>query len=398
MENSSFFEHLLGRTEAERHHFILKKKDTDVLHFEITVDGPSFLAVTDIDEVDLTPHTAPWGYKRDPDWLLTWIERRFIPKNRRFVYELLRTVDISTNRTVSLLEITLGLSLTDDYWVVPLGMEYLEWKNYNLYQNDFSETLARVAFTGYNAKVDGIASSPEFTTDGALPKCWRRVDGKVYLYKGGTTGSFNAGLEPYSEFYAAQIAEVMEYKHVSYDLEKWHGQLSSVCPLFTSEDYSFVPMYQAFSGMNPRDIIRFLQHQAAYIHDLKDMMVFDTLILNHDRHLGNFGMIRDNLTGSFVAIAPIFDNGMSLLHQAWGDDFENIEELYLAPRTFTFMDLPYKDLKSSVFSLPGPTDRKKLRRLLEFEFKRHPQYNLPEERLKFLEKTVQSMARKLLYI
>ena len=40
--------------------------------------------------------------------------------------------------------------------------------------------------------------------------------------------------------------------------------------------------------------------------------------------------------------------------------------------------------------------REKVRRLLEFRFKRHSRYNLPSERLKMIEKQVQKRAKKLL--
>ena len=60
-----------------------------------------------------------------------------------------------------------------------------------------------------------------------LPKAWRRKEGKVLLYKGGTSGLANTGKEPYSEFYAAQVAEAMGIPHVTYGLSKWKGQLCS---------------------------------------------------------------------------------------------------------------------------------------------------------------------------
>jgi len=64
-----------------------------------------------------------------------------------------------------------------------------------------SEILALIAFAGY-----GSTSCPGFATNGMLPKGWRRVDGKIKLYKGGTSGASNTGFEPYSEYYSAQIA------------------------------------------------------------------------------------------------------------------------------------------------------------------------------------------------
>ena len=60
-----------------------------------------------------------------------------------------------------------------------------------------------MAFTGYTSKIKGIATSPEFTTDGALPKAWRRIDNSVFLFKGSTAylKASNGGNEPYSEYY-----------------------------------------------------------------------------------------------------------------------------------------------------------------------------------------------------
>lgn len=43
------------------------------------------------------------------------------------------------------------------------------------------------------------------------------------------------------------------------------------------------------------------------------MLVFDAVILNEDRHFGNFGLLVDSHTNKIIAPAPIFDNGYSLL-------------------------------------------------------------------------------------
>lgn len=64
----------------------------------------------------------------------------------------------------------------------------------------------------------------------------------IYLYKGGTEGAVNTGNEPYSEYYACQIADKMGIGCVQYDLENWKGILASKCRLFTDIDTSFVPI------------------------------------------------------------------------------------------------------------------------------------------------------------
>ena len=41
---------------------------------------------------------------------------------------------------------------------------------------------------------------------------------------------------------------------------------------------------------------------------LENMYVLDYLIMNEDRHLNNFGVIRDVNTLEWLDVAPIFDN------------------------------------------------------------------------------------------
>ena len=97
--------------------------------------------------------------------------------------------------------------------------------------------LALVAYTGAGQTKQVFTTSPELTTNGMLPKAWRFIeeDG-IYLYKGGTSGASNAGREPFCEYYASQIAEVMGLNAVHYDLENWKGITASKCKLFTDKD------------------------------------------------------------------------------------------------------------------------------------------------------------------
>ena len=45
---------------------------------------------------------------------------------------------------------------------------------------------------------------------------------------------------------------------------------------------------------------------------MENMYIIDYLITNEDRHLNNFGIIRDVNTLKWLDVAPIFDNGESL--------------------------------------------------------------------------------------
>lgn len=104
--------------------------------------------------------------------LVKWISERKIPKNRHFANEILNT--FSNKHPMDYIDISFGLSLNDSYWIVPNdGKEYL-WEKYNLYNNKFSEILSLIAFTGYEETIGALKTSPEYTTNGMLKKCWEK--------------------------------------------------------------------------------------------------------------------------------------------------------------------------------------------------------------------------------
>ena len=236
-----------------------------------------------------------------------FLEQRIVPKNRTFVKNILEANDLDFRDLKGVIDISKGLSLTDCYWIVT--DDSLRFEDYNLFDNHFSSVLSLVAFTGYTSKIKGIATSPEFTTDGVLPKAWRRINDEVFLYKGSTEylKASNGGNEPYSEYYVFQIEKILGIKAIPYDLEKWKGMLASTCRLFTSKEYSYVPIYQA---SRCKDIVSVHDWccEHGYENDFADMILLDSLTFNWDRHLGNFGVMKDNSTGEYVSFAPQFLN------------------------------------------------------------------------------------------
>ena len=153
--------------------------------------------------------------------IIKWLRKRVIPKNRAFVDEILKTLGLSVNNIKGIIDVCMGLSLNDSYWIVPEGFNG-SFRDYNLYENRFSKALSLVAYTGVGQSQEAFSTSPELTTQGMLRKAWRFIEGEgIYLYKGGTEGGANTGKEPYSEYYACQIAKQMGLNAVSYELENW---------------------------------------------------------------------------------------------------------------------------------------------------------------------------------
>lgn len=327
-----------------------------------------------------------------------FLKQRIIPKNRAFVQEILEAQNLNLNDIKGIVDVCKGLSLNDCYWVV--DDDNLKFADYNLYDNDFSTTLSLIAFTGYTSKIKGIATSPEFTTNGALPKAWRRIDNQVFLYKGSTEWWHfsNTGFEPYSEFYASQLANAIGINAINYDLKKWKGMLASVCALFTSKDYSYVPIWLASEKEKIEDIYNWCCDNG-FKEDFADMIAFDSLILNSDRHMGNFGVMKDNHTGKYVKFAPLFDNGESLLSKGDIKAFENKESFneYINKSSVNISSygVDYKDLFKSFC---GKNQIAKLRKALNYTFHKHPIYNLPTNRLKLINYMINERANELIML
>lgn len=369
--------------------FVLKQFDDVLLNFmtKRTIDGID-VSITSINKDKV--ERLPLGMSPTSESLTRWLRHRTIPANRAYAQNFLSKNGLSENDFIGILQICKGLSLTDCYWIT-YPNDQKTFAEVNLFDNRFNQVLSQIAFTGYGSSpASKFRSSPEFTTNGMLPKAWRRKEGKVLLYKGGTSGLANTGKEPYSEFYAAQVAEAMGIPHVTYGLSKWKGQLCSTCELFTSKDISFVPASTLISTSRISQIIDWFDDHG-WKNDLADMLVLDAIIRNTDRHLGNFGFLVDNHTNQLLRPAPIFDNGLSLYCYVMDNDLNNLseQEKTLAPAL-------YADFDEVALHVIGQKQKQELRHLLTFKFKKHSRYNLSDERIKMLESAIQGKVRYLL--
>ena len=305
--------------------YILKQFDAELLRFDMQkdIDGVNARILSVNDE---RKSLLPLDLELSDRGLAVWLKRRTIPGNRAYVQNFLARLGLNEKDTKGIIDFCKGLSLNDCYWVVDENFGG-SFASCNLYDNRFSNTLAHIAFTGYGSfQKSSLRSSPEFTTNGMLAKCWRRVDGKIVLYKSGTEGFANSGNEPYCEYYAWEVAEAMGVDAVRYGLSRWKGRLCSTCELFTSKEYSFMPVGSIVKEGGIKAVIEYYRSLGGRYYDaFADMIVFDAVILNTDRHFGNFGFMVDNGRNEICAPAPLFDHGLSLLTYAMDDEREDYE-------------------------------------------------------------------------
>ena len=372
--------------------YSLRFYDDEILSFCLEEKGLEGLKSHFISINEDKKNLIPLDLELSDDGILKWLKHRIIPKNRAFVNEILKVLGLSHNNIKGIIDVCKGLSLNDSYWVVPADFKGT-FKEYNLYENRFSEVLSLVAYTGVGTANQAFTTSPELTTQGMLRKAWRFIeDDGIYLYKGGTEGFANSGNEPYSEYYACQIAKVMGLNAVEYDLENWKGILASKCKIFTDIDTSFVSIGRIVKSGGIKGCLDYYESLGTdFSENLKSMLVFDVVIYNEDRHFGNFGVLRDNHTGKIISPAPIFDNGFSLFNYALDNDIKDLDS-YAKTRSNPY-GVSYESICAEVM---GTNQKHQLRKLIDFKFTRHPSINLPEERLVAIEKHIQSRVRKLL--
>ncbi|MBQ7216489.1 MAG: hypothetical protein IJS39_10965, partial [Synergistaceae bacterium] len=321
----------------------------------------------------------------------SWLEKRNYAKHKLHLRKWLHLWQIDTLQGFA--DVTHALGLNDTLWVKKANSS-LSWQNVSLYSNPFTDVVSKTAFSKGLGGLQLSSTSPEFTSEGSFEKCWiRQKDGSILLFKKGSEGFANSGLEPYSEFYASQLSSLICRSSVGYNLRKFKRCLVSVCGLFTNEDEGFVPAYKYLDSSQSygiKDILAFLKPYGLD-DDFRDMIVLDAVILNTDRHLGNFGFIVDNDTFRIKRFAPVFDHNMALLARAM--DCSIVEDY-----SYT-LGIGHKigaGFVASAKNLLTARTREILRSILDFSFSRHKSYNLPQKRLAFLEHAVREQARDIL--
>lgn len=261
------------------------------------------------------------------DRVIEWWQSRRIPASRDGIKELFFNLNNITLDYLS--EKSLGLSLSDQYWLRP-DMSGIKWEAVNFFQNDFSEDIGNLLITGdWNG---GNLVSPDSTSDGAVRKRWKIVGGERFLIKGSSSQFYQT--EPFREVFASKIADlffngdfIVNYA-LMWEEGKTGRKVYSACKNFITADTEYVP-FTHFREINGKiyapehyDICAKIYGEYKYILDLT--LILDYIVLNEDRHFGNFGMIRNSNTGAFIKPAPVFDTGSSLFHNSVVIDSEII--------------------------------------------------------------------------
>lgn len=263
-----------------------------------------------------------------------WWTDRSIPASRSGVRNALEHLNISN--TKMLLVRCFGLSLSDQYWIKPQG-EDITWDKINFFDNLFSKDIGDVLF-GVPKNTDGFDfSSPDNTSDGCLKKRWKIVGGKRCLVKGGSN-PFQQ--QPFNEVIATKIMERLDIPHVVYDLIWDNGSPYSVCEDFVTADTELVSAWRILQTQKKPNDVSVYRHFVNIceglgvkniVQDLDKMLVLDYIIANEDRHLNNFGLVRNAETLEWFGFAPIYDSGSSLGYDKVASQIRSQTEITCKP-------------------------------------------------------------------
>ncbi|MFT8357364.1 MAG: HipA domain-containing protein [Bifidobacterium aquikefiri] len=274
-----------------------------------------------------------------------WWRARAIPDTRDHIHGGLQSIGVKS--TTDVLNRSLGLSLSDQYWVRPQHSD-TQWEEVNFYNNDFDEDLGKALFSAVSSsariasdKVD--FNSPDATSAGDLPKRWSidPSDGSRVLIK-----SSRYNQEPLNERIASDLCARLGISHVEYQLAEVDNRLVCMCKEMLTDDEELISAWQAVSARSQDNQLSkknqwivsatALGAEVEAVTLLTDgFILVDFLMRNIDRHYGNFGLIRNVETLS-VRPAPLYDMGASL----WVGELHIDNRDYVAKPFFSLVRKP----------------------------------------------------------
>lgn len=241
--------------------------------------------------------------------IVSWLAERTLllsRKNAKKLYNAYRLVQAQDPFTKAKLSLACrALSILDNYWV-KVDTDSTKWEQVNLRENSLSDAVAQIALHGTSLSLDGTPNgTPEFLTNGASAKCWRRYQGKsLWLHKAGDNGTFEAKVE----VAVSNILDCCNVQHVHYEKREDNDIYVAACPVMTDNCMSIVDGldfsdYCTRSGKDYQKELIALDPDGYY-----KMLIVDYLIANRDRHLQNWGVYYDPSDMHLISMHPLFDH------------------------------------------------------------------------------------------
>lgn len=253
---------------------------------------------------------------RNQSSVMSWCGSRSLTlsrKNAKWLYNLLRIDQLTDNATKAKIAIICrAVSVLDNYWL-KLSNDKAVWKDMNVRKNPLNEIVAQVALHGASLTLQGSMCTPEFTTNGAYAKAWRRREDGLWLAKIGEKG------ESRIEAMCSNLLDKMTVEHCHYEMGEDNGVPVCLCPCMTTDELSILSGMDFISycnkvGLNPDTEMMKIDADGIY-----RMWIVDYLISNRDRHGQNWGFYYDSKTTEILRCHKLFDHN-NAFDTAWMQD------------------------------------------------------------------------------
>ena len=247
-----------------------------------------------------------------------WYRGRGIPDWRKDIKSLLESLNVKS--TDELLNKSYALSLSDQYWIKEENQENLKWEDINFFTNDFKYKgylNISLSSSSYNTEQVDLRS-PNNTTDGMLQKAWIIENNKRVLVKG---TFYSPKQEPINEWLVSQICKKLNLDFCNYTIDIIDNKIVSKCEDFINENQEIITAYDIFNSEKKDNNTNDFEHYINILDKngikdvrkkLQDMFLIDYIVMNFDRHLKNYGIIRNVETLKWERVTPIFDTGEAM--------------------------------------------------------------------------------------
>lgn len=295
----------------------LMNKNKKVALIELEEDTNYINKIYEIYNIDFAPLALKNATKNkavnEVKALNDWFKGRGIPSWRKDVENLLEKLNVTSPE--ELLNKAYALSLSDQYWIKEESQENLKWEDINFFTNDFKYKGYFQATLSSSDVGEIDLRSPNNTTDGMLQKAWIIENGDRVLVKG---TYFQARQEPINEWLVSQICKRLDLDYCNYEIDISDNKIVSKCKDFINQNQEIITAYEIFYSKQQSNNVSDFEHYVTILQEngienakeqLQDMFLIDYIVMNIDRHMKNFGIIRNVDTLKWEKTTPIFDTG-----------------------------------------------------------------------------------------
>ena len=283
-------------------------------------------AIISIDEVQGTLNNfkvvnkllMPMNGSSDRKQIAMWWHHRPVPSTREDMMQVMRFAG-ADNPEAYLIK-NLALSMTDTYWICPIDEEYLKWEDVRL-SNQIA-TIGKANVPYHNTD----SYDPNASLGGQMAKYWDLSNNPPILVKRALDYDRQQAVnEEFATLLHSSQANSPEYVSytVSQDPTNSYG-LTVSCKTFLEPELEFLPAYEVGFVHGNNELSDYDKYIKAWVNGGLDednvrkfldyQTITDFINSNVDRHLANFGVLRNVNTLSFIKPAPIYDSGNSMFY------------------------------------------------------------------------------------